>query len=96
MPMRPTFDVAQVLADAGFDIVHSSREEETFLFPDEAAWWQWAWSHGMRGLLEMLSPGDLDELRDRAFRELGALRTPDGLSLRQGASMVVARRPEGR
>ncbi len=48
------------------------------------------------GLLEMLSPGDLDELRDRAFRELGALRTPDGLSLRQGASMVVARRPEGR
>jgi hypothetical protein len=72
-----------------------SEEELEFHLADEEARWDWAWSHGMRAVLEVLSPSDLAQLRDEVFDELAAIRTPEGIPLHQTARFVAARRPAG-
>ncbi len=93
LPLRPDFDLVAVLAAAGLDVLESVEEEIAFVFADEQAWWEWAWSHGMRALLELLPPATLEELRRDVFTELGGRRTVDGLRLRQSARLVIARKP---
>jgi O-methyltransferase/aklanonic acid methyltransferase len=95
VPFRPDFDLGSVLASAGLDVVRTVEEELEFHFADEEAWWAWAWSHGMRAVLEALPPSDLAELREEVFAELAALRTSEGIPLHQTARFVVARRPAG-
>ena len=93
IPFRSDFDLASVLQAVGLSIVRSVEDEISFLFPDERAWWDWAWSAGLRALFESLSPSDLEELRAAAFSEVAALRTPGGVPLHQRARFVVARKP---
>ncbi len=93
IPFRGDFDLASLLGSAGFDVLSSAEEQIEFLFADEQAWWDWAWSHGMRAVLEALAPSDLEELRQEAFSEMAGLRTPRGLPLHQTAMFVVAQRP---
>ncbi len=93
IPFRSDFDVELVLHCAGFRIKRSVEEELAFVFADEWAWWDWVWSAGVRALLECLPPEDLEELRREAFSELVALRTPEGLPLRQRARLVIAEKP---
>ncbi len=95
VPFRPDFDVTAVLGSAGFDVVHVADESIEFCFADEAAWWAWAWSNGIRAVFETLAPDDLEELRREAFTRLAAHRTARGLPMRQQATMVVACRPGG-
>lgn len=99
MPFRPDFDLGAVLASAGFEVVQDVGDEIEFRFPGGEAWWDWAWSHGLRALFETLEPDDLEELRGEALTELGARTTADGLSMPQQVNLVVARNPgtvEGR
>lgn len=93
VPFRPDFDLASVLASAGLDVVASVEERLTFSFADEERWWDWAWSHGMRAVLEVLRPSDLAQLRQELFAELAAQRTLDGIPLHQPARFVLARVP---
>lgn len=90
VPFRSEFDVASVLASAGFEVVERVDEQIEFVFSDEQAWWDWAWSAGLRALFEVLSSPDLEELRQAAFREVAALRSRDGITLPQTANLVVA------
>jgi O-methyltransferase / aklanonic acid methyltransferase len=90
VPFRPDFDLTATVAGAGFDIVGNEEVELDFHFPDEQAWWDWGWSNGIRGLYEVLSPADLEELRTEAFATLAAMRTPEGIPLAQRAHVVVA------
>ena len=92
MPFRSDFDLASLLGSAGLDVVHSVEEELEFVFDDEQEWWDWSWSAGMRALFESLPPPDLDELREEAFTNVAALRTPGGVRLHQRARFVVARK----
>ncbi len=89
-PFRPDFDLVPVLESAGFQVVRSVDEHVEFHFADEEQWWDWAWSQGMRAVLELLPPSDLAECREEAFRELAAFRTQDGIPLRQAVRFVVA------
>ena len=93
MPFRPSFDPGAVLAGAGLDVARTTVEQVEFAFADEQEWWRWAWSHGMRGLLEVLEPPVLDSLRDEMFAELAALRTDAGILMAQSATFVVAHKP---
>ncbi len=95
VPFRLDFDLPGVLASAGFDVARVGEEEIEFSFADERAWWTWAWSGGLRALFEVLEPDDLEALRQQAFAEMAALRTADGLAMRQRATFVVARKPQG-
>ncbi|HVF14259.1 MAG TPA: methyltransferase domain-containing protein [Acidimicrobiales bacterium] len=93
VPYRPDFNLPSVLAGAGFEILRDEQVELTFNFPDEQAWWDWGWSHGLRGLYEVLAPEDLEGLRQEAFAAMAAVRTPDGIPLVQRANFVVAAKP---
>jgi hypothetical protein len=64
-----------------------------FFFPDEEAWWDWSWTHGMRALLETLPDEALAALKDDAMAELRALKTAEGIAMPQKMKFVVARRP---
>jgi O-methyltransferase/aklanonic acid methyltransferase len=92
MPFRPNFDLTCLLASTGLEVLNTVEEELEFVFPDEQAWWDWAWSAGMRALFESLPPSDLEELSKEAFREVAALRTPLGVTLHQTARFVVAQK----
>ncbi|MEA2827385.1 MAG: hypothetical protein QOG43_1824 [Actinomycetota bacterium] len=94
VPFREDFDLPATLAGAGFEITHDTQVEVEFLFPDEEAWWEWGWSHGVRALYEILPPADLEALRQEAFAELAAVRrTPAGIPLVQRVQVVVATKP---
>ena len=67
IPVRPDFDLMSTLASAGFEVLRTVEEQMEFSFPDEEAWWEWVWSHGMRALFEALPPSDLEQLRRDAF-----------------------------
>jgi O-methyltransferase / aklanonic acid methyltransferase len=95
VPFRMEFDLPATLAGAGFDIVGEEQVEIDFHFADEQAWWEWGWSNGIRALYEVLAPDDLEALQEEALGMLSALRTPDGIPLRQRAHVVVADRPAG-
>ena len=64
-----------------------------FRFADEQEWWDWGWSNGIRALYEVLTPDDLEALRQEAFAALSALRTPDGIPFSQRVHVVAATRP---
>jgi O-methyltransferase / aklanonic acid methyltransferase len=93
VPYRPDFDLPSILAGAGFEIVGDEMVELEFLFPDEQGWWDWGWGNGIRALYEVLSPDDLEELRDEAFSALAAIRTPDGIPFAQRARVVTGTKP---
>ncbi|HVE47033.1 MAG TPA: methyltransferase domain-containing protein [Acidimicrobiales bacterium] len=90
LPYRPEFDLPTVLSSAGLSVLETRKEKTTFVFPDEAAWWQWAWTHGMRGFFEILPDDALEEMRLQVLDELAQLRTGAGVPMRQEATFVVA------
>lgn len=95
MPFRPQFDVAALLAGAGLEVTTALTERVEFHFADEQAWWDWAWSHGMRALLEALTPSDLAALKRDLYAELDRIRTAAGIPMAQTAAFVVAEKRAG-
>jgi ubiquinone/menaquinone biosynthesis C-methylase UbiE len=93
MPFRPDFDLAATLAAAGFRVMDTVDETGEFRFAGGDQWWEWAWTHGMRGLFEALPAGALAELRESIVAELDQRTTADGLVLAQPAQFVIAERP---
>lgn len=92
VPFRAAFDLPATMAAGGLHVDRVVEEEIVFHFADEDAWWAWAWSQGMRDLLEALSPTDLEQCRQDLFSELAALRTPAGIALPQRALFASALR----
>ena len=95
VPFRPQFDVAEVLVAAGLDVTETVSERAEFSFSDEQAWWDWAWTQGMRGVLEVLSAADLEALRQDLFAGLGRRRTATGITMTPTAAFVVAEKRAG-
>jgi O-methyltransferase / aklanonic acid methyltransferase len=95
VPFRMEFDLPATLAGAGFEIVGEEQVEIEFHFADEQAWWGWGWSNGIRALYEVLAPDDLEALRVEALGMLSALRTAEGIPMRQRVHLAVADRPPG-
>ena len=92
VPFRPDFDLPATLTAAGLRVTRTRSERIVFFFADEQAWWDWGWTHGVRGVFEMLAPDDLEGMRRELFAELAALRTPAGIPMDQTAAFVVAER----
>ncbi len=92
VPFRPDFDLPATLTAAGLRVTRTKTETVAFVFADEQAWWDWGWTHGVRGVFEMLDPPDLESLRQEMSAELAALRTPAGIPMAQTAVFVAAER----
>ncbi|WP_201376809.1 class I SAM-dependent methyltransferase [Ktedonobacter robiniae] len=72
-------DVHRVLTEAGFQDLHTITEEREFVYTHEEEWWNIQWSHGMRHILETLSPVALQDFKHETFHRMQALKQPDGL-----------------
>jgi ubiquinone/menaquinone biosynthesis C-methylase UbiE len=64
---------------AGFDAVESCEDSCPLLFRDEEEWWSWMWSHGTRALLEAVPADQLDDLKRKLFKGMGACKEADGM-----------------
>jgi ubiquinone/menaquinone biosynthesis C-methylase UbiE len=71
-------ELREVMTRAGFQQLNIIVEEREFVYANEEEWWAIQWSHGMRHLLETLSPAVLLNLKADAFRRMQAIRQPDG------------------
>jgi SAM-dependent methyltransferase len=61
----------RMIRAAGFGDVRVRVAETSLWFPDARAWWQWAWSHGFRQVLEQLGPDQLAVYQKTAFERIG-------------------------
>lgn len=90
---RSKVDVARVLEDAGFEHVERRQDTMTLVFPDERAWWDWAWTTGSgRRHLEPLPEDARAEYRAVVFEQMQLLRTPDGFPMDFTIECVLAER----
>jgi SAM-dependent methyltransferase len=68
------FAVAQnllaMLTDQGFERVSVVAENYPLVFVDVDEWWNWAWSHGYRQILEQMSSLQLERYRVTCFEHL--------------------------
>jgi hypothetical protein len=80
-------------AGAGFEVTHEDQVQVEFHFADPQGWWDWGWSNGMRAFYEILPADALEALRQDAFAELDARRTPAGIPLQQEVLVVVGAKP---
>ena len=95
VPFRPDFDLAAVLAGAGFEVTRTAEERVQFHFADPQGWWDWAWTVGLRGLFEALVPAELEGLKQELCAGLAAKATSAGIAMYQTAAFVVAEKPAG-
>jgi ubiquinone/menaquinone biosynthesis C-methylase UbiE len=62
-------------------------------FTGPSQWWDWLWSHGVRGMLEQIPAERLDAAREAAVAVMEGARTPEGdLAIHTGIRVTTARR----
>jgi hypothetical protein len=92
---RASFDqadeVAQLLADAGFDDVRADSEEWTIRFADFDEWWAWKWSFGFRRRLDAMSDETIEQFRAAAAEAIRPQRTDTGYPPTLHANFIVGR-----
>ena len=91
--VRKSPDLETALHQAGFVQVRVITEEFEGVFPDEAAWWAWLWTHGARTPLERMSPEHLARFQAAACAQARTLRQPDGLHQAWQLVFTLATRP---
>ncbi len=85
-------EVEEALLGARFVDVRVGEERFGLTFADPEEWWRWAWSHGYRGVLEAMSPGQLEQYREACFRELRRMAASGGIRGRLEVVLATARR----
>lgn len=69
------------LTRAGFTQISIIEDVREFVYANEEEWWAAQWSHGMRHLLETLSPTILERFKSDAFHKLQTIKQPDGFHM---------------
>jgi ubiquinone/menaquinone biosynthesis C-methylase UbiE len=59
-----------LLQSAGFRAPRATQHDIDLMFEDEHEWWDWAWSHGYRRVLEAMTRRQLDEYKTACFSYL--------------------------
>lgn len=77
----------RILAAAGFMDCACSIDLFQLSFNDQQEWWDWAWSHGYRSVLEAMNPAELARYKDACFREL---ERPDSAPIRGRLKVCLA------
>jgi SAM-dependent methyltransferase len=78
----------RLIQAAGFGKVRVRADRLDLRFTNADQWWQWAWSHGFRQVLEQLSAAQLRTYQKTAFDRIG----PDGIEGRMEALIATATR----
>jgi SAM-dependent methyltransferase len=69
--LEGTESLRQMIQAAGFRDVRVHAGQLGLHFEDANQWWQWAWSHGFRQVMERLSASQLAAYRAAAFERIG-------------------------
>jgi SAM-dependent methyltransferase len=80
----------QMVRSAGFQDVRVRVDQLDLRFKDASEWWQWAWSHGFRHVIEQLPADQLAHYQAAAFEHIG----PRGIDGRMEALLATAARHE--
>lgn len=92
-PFDRAEDVIELLAQADFEDLRSHHETTDIHFATEHEWWDWQWSFSLRGILEQLDEPTVTTIRDASFREMAALKTPQGYPMRLNAWIITGTAP---
>jgi SAM-dependent methyltransferase len=95
LDILPPQEILAIHERVGLGDVNIANETIHLDFPDEQAWWRWAWSHGQRWYLEQLTPDRIEEFQPRAFELLRAMRTEHGIPLDQNFMIARSIRTDG-
>jgi SAM-dependent methyltransferase len=71
-------DLEQMARQVGFADVQSTEDACALAFEDAREWWDWAWSHGYRVLLEAVAPERREQLKRELFDGLERACDSDG------------------
>jgi ubiquinone/menaquinone biosynthesis C-methylase UbiE len=82
-------DVETALNDGGFKNVSTSMEAHRLIFSSASEFWNWAWSHGDRAVLESLT-GSRSEFKRELFDEFRVRAGTDGLPYQVFAAVTLA------
>jgi len=78
-----------MVQSAGFEHVIVRVDQLGLCFKDAEEWWQWAWSHGFRQVLERLPADQLGVYRQAAFDRIER----SGIEGRMQALIATGDRP---
>ncbi len=81
------------LRQAGFENISITQEERTIYYADENQWWEWEWSAAPRLWLEGMSTEGLARFQAVAFEKLAAMKSAQGIPIRNGVLLCIANSP---
>lgn len=92
-PFASTQNIERLVEEAGFTSVSSTVRVHETTFRGAEQWHAWSWSHGQRTFWEHVPEDKREEVRERAFAHLEALRSEHGsITLRSPVRYTLARR----
>lgn len=83
----------ELLSGAGLADIAVTTGQLSYHLQDASEWWEIAWYTGLRGFLQRLSPGPLEELKDAHMAEVAALAADQGIWLNVPVHFASARKP---
>ncbi len=86
--MRALFEAA------GLDSIRVVRKDLGYYFKNADEYWDLIWYAGFRGMVEKLSPGDLERFRADHLDEVGAMATGEGIRLNVEVLITSGKRPK--
>ncbi len=86
-------EVETDLKASAFVGVSVLQEDFELVFTDAKNWWQWAWSHGYRLVLESMEHGTLERYRAACFERLPRQSEADGIHGRLEVLLALAAKP---
>ena len=86
-------ELSDAFEAAGFADIQVSTEPFDQVYTDEEEWWMNQWSISGRATLEQLEPDALVKFKEAAFKQLRAIKEPDGLHERLQVYFALATKP---
>lgn len=94
-PLASSATIAELVSSCGFEAVEVAEFTVETRFIDIDQWWSWAWTVGLRGLLERIEPDRRDEACRVAEEAMTGARSSDGgLTMHTEIRMTTATAPD--
>lgn len=82
-----------LVEEAGYSETEVSTKQLGYHLPSENDWWEILWNSGFRGLLNALTPEQLNTLREQHLEQVATLKTDDGIWLDVDVIFTQAHKP---
>ena len=83
----------KLFEQAGLENIRVNKRNMGYYLDSAEQWWDVIWNAGFRRLVAQLTPGDLQRFKREHLREVGSLKTTDGIWLEVGILFTVGTKP---